>query len=53
MASSTVVVATAVLLQPALVLTDHGHFQYNSVALGFTVRSFQLFLFHLQLSLSL
>lgn len=23
-----------VLLQPSLVLVDHGHFQYNSVCLG-------------------
>jgi len=26
-----------ILLQPALILIDHGHFQFNSVALGFTV----------------
>ena len=26
-----------VLLQPALVLIDHGHFQYNSVSLGLAV----------------
>ncbi|KAF2859150.1 glycosyltransferase family 57 protein [Piedraia hortae CBS 480.64] len=26
---------TAILMQPALILIDHGHFQYNSVMLGF------------------
>jgi alpha-1,3-glucosyltransferase len=26
-----------ILLQPALILIDHGHFQYNSVSLGFVV----------------
>lgn len=26
-----------VLLQPSLVLVDHGHFQYNSVCLGLAV----------------
>ncbi|KAK9468791.1 glycosyl transferase [Lipomyces arxii] len=27
----------AILLQPALILIDHGHFQYNSVMLGLTL----------------
>lgn len=27
------------LLQPALLLIDHGHFQYNSISLGFAVSS--------------
>lgn len=26
-----------VLLQPAAVLIDHGHFQYNNISLGFAV----------------
>lgn len=30
-----IVVITLVLFQPPLVLIDHGHFQYNSVMLGF------------------
>ncbi|CAK4018810.1 glycosyltransferase family 57 [Lecanosticta acicola] len=29
------VAAIALLLQPALIMVDHGHFQYNSVMLGF------------------
>ena len=29
----------AVLMQPATILIDHGHFQYNTVMLGFTVAS--------------
>ena len=29
----------AVLMQPGTLLVDHGHFQYNSVMLGFTVAS--------------
>lgn len=29
----------SLLLQPALVLVDSGHFQYNSVMLGFTLLS--------------
>jgi alpha-1,3-glucosyltransferase len=28
---------TAILMQPATVLIDHGHFQYNTVMLGFVV----------------
>lgn len=27
-----------VLLQPAALLIDHGHFQYNNISLGFAVR---------------
>jgi hypothetical protein len=27
----------AALLQPAAILVDHGHFQYNNISLGFTV----------------
>ena len=27
----------AALLQPAAVLIDHGHFQYNNISLGLTV----------------
>ena len=29
--------AAAVLLQPALVLVDHGHFQFNGLGLGLSV----------------
>ncbi|KAF2187012.1 glycosyltransferase family 57 protein [Zopfia rhizophila CBS 207.26] len=29
----------AVLMQPATILIDHGHFQYNTVMLGFTIAS--------------
>lgn len=32
-----------VLLQPALILIDNGHFQYNSVMLGLTVLAFNFF----------
>lgn len=28
---------TAILMQPATILVDHGHFQYNTVMLGFVV----------------
>ncbi|KAK0353901.1 Glucosyltransferase-like protein [Friedmanniomyces endolithicus] len=28
---------TALLMQPATILVDHGHFQYNTVMLGFTL----------------
>ncbi len=28
---------TATLFQPALLLIDHGHFQYNCISLGLTV----------------
>lgn len=31
------IAAAAILFQPALMLVDHGHFQYNCVMLGFTV----------------
>jgi hypothetical protein len=30
--------AAVVLLHPALLLVDHGHFQYNGIALGLSVR---------------
>nr|OQO32010.1 hypothetical protein B0A51_00809 [Rachicladosporium sp. CCFEE 5018] len=30
---------TALLMQPATILIDHGHFQYNTVMLGFTLAS--------------
>lgn len=30
---------TAVLMQPATILVDHGHFQYNTVMLGFVIAS--------------
>jgi len=29
----------AMLLQPAAILIDHGHFQYNNISLGLIVRS--------------
>ena len=31
------IAASAILFQPALMLIDHGHFQYNSVMLGLTL----------------
>lgn len=31
------IAAAVILFQPALILIDHGHFQYNSVMLGLTV----------------
>lgn len=34
------VAACSVLLQPALILVDHGHFQYNAVMLGFSAAAF-------------
>ncbi|KAF8467709.1 glycosyl transferase [Kalaharituber pfeilii] len=34
----------AILLQPALMLIDHGHFQYNGVMLGFTLLALCSFL---------
>jgi alpha-1,3-glucosyltransferase len=36
--ATLVVFAAIILLQPALVLIDHGHFQYNCIGLGLTVR---------------
>ena len=33
-ASSRALVATALLTQPALLIIDHGHFQYNGIAVG-------------------
>lgn len=33
------IAAAAILVQPSLILIDHGHFQYNSVMLGLTVYS--------------
>lgn len=29
-----------ILLQPAAVLIDHGHFQYNNISLGLSVRAY-------------
>jgi alpha-1,3-glucosyltransferase len=31
------IVASCILFQPALMIIDHGHFQFNSVMLGFTL----------------
>lgn len=31
------IIAAAILYQPALIIIDHGHFQYNSVMLGFSL----------------
>lgn len=36
---SASIALVAVLLQPATVLIDHGHFQYNTVMLGLAVAS--------------
>ncbi|KAF1808927.1 ALG6, ALG8 glycosyltransferase [Eremomyces bilateralis CBS 781.70] len=33
------IAVTAVLMQPATILIDHGHFQYNTVMLGFVLAS--------------
>ncbi|GMG55794.1 unnamed protein product [Ambrosiozyma monospora] len=33
------IIAAAILFQPSLIIIDHGHFQYNSVMLGFTLMS--------------
>ncbi|KAL0640357.1 Glucosyltransferase-like protein [Maublancomyces gigas] len=38
------VALAAILLQPALMLIDHGHFQYNAVMLGLTVLALDCFL---------
>ncbi|KAG4303643.1 hypothetical protein PCANB_000099 [Pneumocystis canis] len=35
---------TLILLQPALILIDHGHFQYNNVMLGFALLSITYFI---------
>lgn len=32
----------SIMLQPALILIDHGHFQYNSIMLGFATACFAL-----------
>lgn len=37
------VALATILLQPALILIDSGHFQYNSVMLGFTLHSLNFF----------
>jgi alpha-1,3-glucosyltransferase len=37
--TSTSVALVAILMQPATLLIDHGHFQYNTVMLGFMVAS--------------
>ncbi|CAG8438408.1 14012_t:CDS:10 [Ambispora leptoticha] len=34
-----------ILLQPALILIDHGHFQYNSVMLGLSIWAIDCFLY--------
>ena len=36
------IAAMSILLQPSLILIDHGHFQYNTVMLGLSVASFSL-----------
>lgn len=38
---STSVALVAILMQPATILIDHGHFQYNTVMLGFMVASIE------------
>lgn len=35
---------TAVLMQPSTILIDHGHFQYNTVMLGFVIATISHFL---------
>ncbi len=37
--TSTAIALVAILMQPSTVLIDHGHFQYNTVMLGFMVAS--------------
>ena len=37
--TSTAIALVAILMQPATILIDHGHFQYNTVMLGFMVAS--------------
>ena len=34
-----------VLINPALIIIDHGHFQYNCISLGFAVRRNNYFFF--------
>ena len=38
------VIASLVMLQPAMIVIDHGHFQYNNVSLGLALLSFALIL---------
>lgn len=38
---STTIALVAILLQPATILIDHGHFQYNTVMLGLVVASLE------------
>ncbi|PUU84329.1 glycosyl transferase [Tuber borchii] len=38
------VALAAILMQPALMIIDHGHFQYNSVMLGFTLFAVDCFI---------
>jgi alpha-1,3-glucosyltransferase len=38
-ATSTSIALVAILMQPATMIIDHGHFQYNTVMLGFMVAS--------------
>lgn len=33
------IITAAILFQPSLIIIDHGHFQYNSIMLGFTLLS--------------
>ncbi|KDE08548.1 hypothetical protein MVLG_01325 [Microbotryum lychnidis-dioicae p1A1 Lamole] len=42
-AQPTIVATLSVLLQPALILIDNGHFQYNSLMLGLTVWALNFF----------
>lgn len=37
--TSGLIALVAILMQPATILIDHGHFQYNTVMLGFVVAS--------------
>ena len=37
--TSTMIALVAILMQPATMIIDHGHFQYNTVMLGFVVAS--------------